>query len=88
MFNPRYSKNVVTEGGHYFLKLLNRHFPRQHKLDKTFNRNTVKVSYSRTKDIKSINNSRNENNFTSKLTVLKRTKVQLHKERVKRKLFS
>ena len=44
--NPPYSKNVVTKVGHYFLKLLDKHFPRHHKLHKIFNRNTVKVSYS------------------------------------------
>ena len=48
-FNPPYSKNVVTKVGHYLLKLLDKHFPRHHKLHKIFNRNTVKVSYSRTK---------------------------------------
>ena len=49
-FNPPYSKNVVTKVGHYFLKLLEKHFPRHHKLHKIFNRNTVKVSYSCTKN--------------------------------------
>ena len=47
-FNPPYSKYVVTKVGHYFLKVLD------HKLHKIFNRNTVKVSCSCTKDIKSI----------------------------------
>ena len=59
-FNPPYSKNVVTKVGHYFLKLLDKHFPRHHKLHKIFNRNTVKVSYSCTKNIKSIINSHNK----------------------------
>ena len=53
-FNPPYSKNVVTKIGHYFLKLLDKHFARQHKLHKTFNKNTVKVTYSCAKNIKSI----------------------------------
>ena len=44
-FNPPYSNNVVTKVGHYFLKLLDKHFPRQHKLHKIFDKNTVKVSY-------------------------------------------
>ena len=59
-FNPPYSKNVVTKVGHYFLKLLDKHFPRHHKLHKIFNRNTVKVSYSCTKNIKSIINCHNK----------------------------
>ena len=45
-FNPPYSKNLVTKVGHYFLKLLDKHFPRHHKLHKIYNKNTVKVSYS------------------------------------------
>ena len=49
-FNPPYSKNVVTKVGHYFLKLLDKHFLRHHKLHKIFNRNTVKVNYSCTKN--------------------------------------
>ena len=57
--NPPYSKNVATKVGHYFLKLLDKHFPRHHKLHKIFNRNTVKVSYSCTKNIKSIINYHN-----------------------------
>ena len=60
MVNPPYSKNVVTKVGHYVLKLLDKHFPRQHKLHKIFNKNTVKVSYSCTKNIKSIINSHNK----------------------------
>ena len=59
-FNPPYSKNVVTKVGNYFLKLLDKHFPRQQKLHKIFNKNTVKVSYSCTKNIKSIINSHNK----------------------------
>ena len=59
-FNPAYSRNVVTKVGHYFLKLLDKHFPRQHKLYKIFNKNTVKVSYSCTKNIKSIIKNHNK----------------------------
>ena len=51
---------MVTKVGHYFLKLLDKHFPRHHKLHKIFNRNTVKVSYSCTKNIKSIINCHNK----------------------------
>ena len=37
-FNPPYSKSLVTTVAHYFLKLLDKHFPRHHKLHKIFNR--------------------------------------------------
>ena len=60
-FNPPYNKNVVTEVDHYFLKLLDKHLPRHHKLHKICNKNTVKVSYSYTKNIKSIISSHNKN---------------------------
>ena len=51
-FNPPSSKNVVRKLGHYFLKSLDKHFPWQRKLHKIFNKNTVKVSYSRTENTK------------------------------------
>ena len=44
-FNPPYSKNVKTNVGKTFLNLIDKHFKREHKLHKIFNRNTVKVSY-------------------------------------------
>ena len=45
-FNPPYSQNVKTNIGKTFLKLVKKHFPRDHKLYKIFNRNTLKLSYS------------------------------------------
>ena len=60
-FNQPYNKNMLTKVGHYFLKLLDKHFPRQHKLHKFFNKNSVKISNSCTKNIKSIINSHNIN---------------------------
>lgn len=45
-FNPPYSKNVETNVGAAFLRLINKHFPRNSPLHKIFNRNTLKVSYS------------------------------------------
>ena len=44
-FNPPFSKTVTTSVGKKFLSLLDKHFPRNHKFRKIFNRNTVKVSY-------------------------------------------
>ena len=45
-FNPPFSKNVRTNVGRAFLMLIDKHFPKHHKLRKVFNRNNVKVSYS------------------------------------------
>ena len=47
-FNPPFSKNVSTNIGKRFLNLIDRHFPKTHKLYKIFNRNTVKLSYTKT----------------------------------------
>ena len=48
-FNPPFSKSVSTKIGHYFLNLLDKHFPKNHNFHSIFNRNNVKVSYSCTK---------------------------------------
>ena len=45
-YNPPFSKNVSTNIGRTFLKLLDAEFPKEHVLHKIFNRNTVKISYS------------------------------------------
>ena len=44
-FKPPYSSNVATNIGKTFLLLLDKHFPKAHKLSKVFNRNNVKKSY-------------------------------------------
>ena len=53
-FNPSFSKTVKTNIGKTFLQLLSKHFPKNHKMYKIFNRNTVKISYSRMRNIGSI----------------------------------
>ena len=50
-YNPSYSPNVKTNIGKIFFKLLNNHFQREHKFYKIFNKNTVKLSYSSTKNM-------------------------------------
>ena len=44
-FNPPFSKSVSTNVIKLFLKLIDKHFPKGHKLHKCFNRNTVKATY-------------------------------------------
>ena len=44
-FNPPFSKNVKTNIGRQFLKLLDKNFPHGHPLRPIMNRNTVKISY-------------------------------------------
>ena len=60
-FNPPYNKSVVTNVAKIFLKLLDKHFPKNNKLHKIFNRNSVKVSYSYTENISQIISSHNKN---------------------------
>ena len=40
------SNNIFTTIGRFFLNLVQRHFPRNHKFHKIFNKKKVKVSYS------------------------------------------
>ena len=47
--------------GKYFLKLVDKHFKHGNKLPKIFNRKTLKISYSCTKNIFQIINSQNKN---------------------------
>ena len=59
-FNPPYSSNVSTSIGNSFLTILDRHFPKSHKLCKIFNRKNVKISYSSMPKFASIINSYNK----------------------------
>ena len=52
LFNPPYSKNVVTNIGKTFLQLIDKHFPKSSRLHKIFNHNSIKISYSCTKNVK------------------------------------
>ena len=45
-FNPPYNQSVKTRTGQRLLRLIDRNFPVGFELHKTFNRSTVKVSYS------------------------------------------
>ena len=45
-FNPPYNRNVKSNIGRQFLRLIDQTFPVGHKLRKIFNRNTLKLSYS------------------------------------------
>ena len=46
-FNPPYNSTVSTNIGKEFLKLIDESLPSGHKLRKVFNRQTVKISYSK-----------------------------------------
>ena len=72
-FNPPYSKHVKTNIGKIFLNLIKKHFPPHHKFHKSFNKNTVKISYSCTHNIKTIINSHNTKILFPKNSTGKRT---------------
>lgn len=59
-FNPPFNKKLETKVGKRFLALIDKHFPKDSKFHKIFNRNTVKVSYSCTKNMKTIINNHNK----------------------------
>ena len=58
-FNPPWAANVKTNVGGSFLKLIKKHFPKQNPLSKVINRNTVKVSYRTTPNLKRIISAHN-----------------------------
>ena len=59
-FNPPYSQSVAVNIGKQFLNLLDNCFPPSHQLHKLLNRNTVKISYSCTPNVKQIISAHNK----------------------------
>jgi hypothetical protein len=59
-FNPPFSRNVTTNIGKAFFKLLDRHFPKGSQLSKIFNKHTVKLSYSCTDNVQAIISAHNK----------------------------
>ena len=59
-YNPPFSKNVNTNIGHRFLTLVDKHFPKENKLRKIFNRNTINISYSCMNNTKQIIDNHNK----------------------------
>ena len=56
---PRFCKLANIDVGKYFLRLIDKHFKQDNILHKIFNRKTLKISYSCTKNISQIINSHN-----------------------------
>ena len=53
-FNPPYNAAVETDIGRKFINIVKKHFTDKHKYYKIFNKNTLKISYSCTPNMKSI----------------------------------
>ena len=50
-FNPPWNDSVVTPVGKLFMRAIDRWFPKGHPLSKIFNHNTLKISYSTTRNL-------------------------------------
>ena len=61
MVQPPFCRLTNINIGKYILKLVDKHFKHGNKLHKIFNRKTLKISYSCTKNIFQIINSHNKN---------------------------
>ncbi|KAJ8036201.1 hypothetical protein HOLleu_20112 [Holothuria leucospilota] len=59
-YNPPYSRHVTTKVEKRFSQLLDKHFPKGNILNKIFNRNNVKVSYSYMDNMANIISSHNK----------------------------
>ena len=68
-YHPPFSKNTSTNIGHKFLALVDKHFPKDHKLRKIFNRNSIKISYSCMTNTKQIIDNHNKSTLTASLQV-------------------
>ena len=70
---------VQRSVGKIFPNLIKKHFPPRHKFHKLFNKDTVKISYSYTRNIKSIINSHNAKILYPKKSTEQRTCNGLNK---------
>ena len=55
-----YNSAVKSNIGKRFLSLVKKHFPKRHRFSKIFNRNTIKLSYSFSANMKSVISSHNK----------------------------
>ena len=65
-FNPPFNSSVTTNVGKRFLELIDKHFTKKHPLRPLLNRNTVKISYSCTKNIHAIIQAHNKKLLSKK----------------------
>ena len=59
-FNPPYNASVTTNIGKEFINLIDKHFPAGSRYHKIFNRNTIKISYSCTSNMRTIISNHNK----------------------------
>ena len=66
LFNPPFSVGIKTNIGELLFKMLKKQFPKSNPLAKVFSKNTIKISYSCTRNMKSIISSHNKQILTPK----------------------
>ena len=69
-WNPPFSLDVKTRVGDKFFNLISKHFPKENPLSKIFNRNTIKMSYRTTPNIKKVISAHNKKILTGADTKL------------------
>jgi hypothetical protein len=70
-FNPPFNSAVETDIGRKFLNLIGKHFTKEHKYCRIFNRNTLKLSYSCMPNMKTIISGHNKKLLRNDSTNLK-----------------
>ena len=72
-YNPPFNKSVSTNVGRKFLTIIKNEFPKSNKLNKIFNTNTVKLSYSCMPNMKNIIDQHNKK-LLNELTSMNNTR--------------
>ena len=68
-YNPPWNSSVKFDLGKQFLKLIDKYFPHNHRLHKIINRNTIKIGYSCTPNVKTIITSHNKKVMSNNLPI-------------------
>ena len=68
-YNPPYNQGIKTNLGNKFLKLVRKHFTKKHALYTICNKNTLKLSYSCTRNMKTIFQTHNQKLLSKKANV-------------------
>ena len=66
--NPPYSMNIQKNSGREFLNLVDKHFSKNHRYNKIFNKNNIKVRYSCTDNLQTITKKHNRKNLETSKT--------------------
>ena len=73
--------NVQTNIGREFLNLVSKYFSKNHRYNKIFNKNNIKVSYSCTDNLQTIIKKHNRNRPRNKQDTLHGKQLQLQKKK-------